>query len=65
MEISYYCMKKYSCSNDPSTGRWYSSDRKINISAKTAREVPWNDGVQVVIAYDKETDEIKIKRLVY
>lgn len=56
-------MKK--CSDDPSTGRWYSSGRKINISAKTAREVLWDDGVQVVVTYDKEKDEIKIKRLVY
>jgi hypothetical protein len=47
-----------------STGRWYTVGR-INVCAQTSREVPWASGTQVVIVYDEEKDEMRIKPLRY
>ncbi|MCK9310846.1 MAG: hypothetical protein M0P26_01065 [Bacteroidales bacterium] len=47
-----------------STGRWYTVGR-INVCAQTSREVPWASGTQVVIVYDEERDEMRIKPLRY
>lgn len=42
------------------TGRYYEVGR-INVCTKIARQVPWPSGTQVVIVYDKEKDELRIK----
>lgn len=43
-----------------STGRYYEVGR-INVCTKIAKEVPWKSGTPVVIVYDKEKDELRIK----
>lgn len=45
-----------------STGRYYDIGR-INVRAKTVKEVPWKSGTRVVITYNKEKNEMIIKPL--
>lgn len=47
-----------------STGRWYGVGR-INVNCKTAKQIPWASGTQVVIIYDEVDNELRIKPLVY
>lgn len=46
------------------TGRYYVVGR-INVCKEITKEIPWTSCTQLVVEYDKEKDEMRIKPLVY
>jgi len=56
----------------PGTGRWYKFTSKTgvvtgraNINESVASIVPWPNGLEVIVGYNEENDEICIRPLKY